>query len=77
MRSVFVDGRNSVWHIAFGVLAVKYSIIIPIFLMYQFILKPDRNSLVDTVEFAVGYVLMLLWIKIAYKKKGWTVMLNF
>jgi hypothetical protein len=45
--------------------------------MYQFILKPDRNSLVDTVEFAVGYVLMLLWIKIAYKKKGWTVMLNF
>lgn len=69
MRPLFTDGRNSVWHVAFGALAVKYSIIIPIFLMYQFLLKPDRNSLVDTVEFTVGYVLMLLWIKIAYKNK--------
>jgi hypothetical protein len=69
MRLLFADGRNSVWHVAFGVLAVKYSIIIPIFLMYQFLWKPDRNSLVDTVEFTVGYVLMLLWIKIAYKNK--------
>jgi hypothetical protein len=37
--------------------------------MYQFLWKPDRNSLVDMVEFTVGYVLMLLWIKIAYKNK--------
>jgi hypothetical protein len=69
MRSVFADGRNSVWHVAFGVLSVKYSIIIPIFLMYQFLLKPDRNSLVDTVEFAVGFMVMYLYSKATVKNE--------
>lgn len=52
------------WHASFGILAVQYSIIIPIFLVYQFLWKPDANSLVDTVEFAVGYMAMYLYSKV-------------
>ena len=63
MRLLFADGRNSMWHIVFGILAFQYSIIIPLFLVYQFLLKRDSNSLIDTAEFAVGYLVIYLYSK--------------
>jgi len=56
MRPLFADGWNSLSHFIFGSLATHYGIIIPLFLLYQFVLKPDSNSWVDTTEFAIGYL---------------------
>jgi len=56
MRPLFVDGWNSFWHIAFGMLAVPVPLLIPFFLLYQFVLKYDGNSIIDTLEFVIGAV---------------------
>jgi len=56
MRPLFTDGWNSLSHFIFGSLATQYGIIIPLFLLYQFVLKPDSNSWIDTTEFAIGYL---------------------
>jgi hypothetical protein len=63
MRLLFADGRNSMWHISFGILAFEYNFIIPLFLIYQFVLKRDSNSLIDVAEFAVGYAAIYLFSK--------------
>ena len=55
MRAPFTDEWNSFWHVVFGLIAVPIPIVIPIFLLYQFVLKYDENSIIDTLEFAVGY----------------------
>jgi len=56
MRPLFTDGWNSLSHFIFGCLATQYGIIIPLFLLYQFVLKPDSNSWIDTIEFTMGYL---------------------
>ena len=55
MRYIFTDGFNSMWHFIFGILAVQYMIITPIFIMYQ-VIQGQPNDVVDVVEFAVGYI---------------------
>ena len=60
MRALFVDGWNSFWHLAFGMLAVPVPLLIPFFLLYQFVLKYDGNSIIDTLEFVIGYVTFLV-----------------
>jgi len=60
MRALFVDGWNSFWHLAFGMLSVPVPLLIPFFLLYQFVLKYDGNSIIDTLEFVIGYVTYLL-----------------
>jgi hypothetical protein len=62
MRPLFADGCNSMFHVVFGSLAFQHRIIIPLFLLYQFVLKPDSNSWVDTAEFAIGYLLTLVML---------------
>ena len=69
MRSLFTDGWNSLWHASFGIMAVQYNIIIPIFLVYQCLLKPDANTLVDVAEFAVGFMVMYLCSKATVKNE--------
>jgi len=56
MRDLFTDNWNSAWHFIFGVLAIKFWIIIPVFIIYQYIIKYDNNSTIDTLEFAIGYL---------------------
>jgi hypothetical protein len=60
MRALFVDGWNSFWHIAFGMLSVPVPLLIPFFLLYQFVLKYDGNSMIDTLEFVIGAVAYLV-----------------
>ena len=57
VRLIFTDSWNSLWHVIFGILAVHVWIIIPVFFLYQFVLKYDDNSCIDTAEFGVGYCL--------------------
>jgi len=65
MRYLFTDGGNSLSHFLFGILAARYTFMIPLFLIYQYILKYDENSSIDVLEFAIGYVaarfIYLLW----------------
>jgi hypothetical protein len=57
MRPVFTDGWNSFWHFVFGIIGYKFSLIVPMFLFYQYILKYDYNSEIDTLEFEAGFTL--------------------
>ena len=68
VRLIFTDRWNSFWHVLFGVLSVRLWWIIPIFLVYQFILKYDENSTIDTAEFFIGYFFELLVNQILYQK---------
>jgi len=60
MRALFVDGWNSFWHIFFGMLSVPVPLLIPFFLLYQFVLKYDGNSMIDTLEYVIGYIAFLV-----------------
>jgi hypothetical protein len=60
VRLIFTDSWNSLWHVVFGILATRFWLIIPIFLLYQFVLKYDENSIIDTAEFFIGYFFHLL-----------------
>jgi hypothetical protein len=57
MRAIFTDGWNSIWHFIFGIIGYKIQIIVPVFLIYQYILKYDHNSGIDTQEFDIGFML--------------------
>ena len=56
MRPPFTDGWNSFWHIAFGMLAVQLPWTAVLFLLYQFVLKYDGNSPIDTFEYLAGAI---------------------
>ena len=68
VRLIFSDSWNSLWHVVFGFLAVRLWWIMPIFLIYQFILKYDENSVIDTAEFFVGYFFEILIQRILQAK---------
>ena len=55
-RKLFTDGWNSFWHVFFGVIAVRFSIAIPIFIAYQLIDYKDVNLMVDIIEFFIGFI---------------------
>ena len=55
MRPLFTDGWNSFWHVFFGVLAIHFYIIIPVFVLYQLIDWYDVNMMIDLSEFFIGY----------------------
>lgn len=54
MRPLFTDGFNSAVHVALGY-ALGSSFLLP-FLLYQYVLKPDVNSTVDSAEYLVGWL---------------------
>lgn len=56
-RRLFTDNWNSFWHIAFGVLAVKFKMLVPLFIFYQFLDMGEVNVFVDIIEFLCGYIL--------------------
>jgi hypothetical protein len=51
-RKLFTDGFNSIVHLALGVLLGAQGLLL--FAAYQWVLKPDVNSLVDTTEYLIG-----------------------
>ena len=55
MRLLFTDKWNSFWHVFFGMLSVRYQIIIPAFILYQLIDWHDKNMMCDLSEFFIGY----------------------
>ena len=57
MRPLFTDGWNSFWHVLFGILAVRYYLIVPLFVIYQLLDWQDENLVCDLLEFAVGYMM--------------------
>ena len=59
MRYLFTDGLNSFLHFILGIVSYKIPIIIPGFLGYQFVWKPDSNKFVDTTEFVSGFMLYM------------------
>jgi hypothetical protein len=63
-RRLFTDNWNSFWHVAFGVLAYKLKLLVPLFIFYQFLDITDINVFVDIVEFLCGYILAAVfnWI---------------
>jgi len=54
-RRIFTDGWNSMWHFIFGLLAVKFTLLTPLFVAYQFLDVTDINLPVDIYEFFLGY----------------------
>jgi hypothetical protein len=53
-RHLFTDGLNSFWHFFFGIAAIKYKWIIPLFIIYQLYDYNDKNLFVDITEFLLG-----------------------
>lgn len=60
MRLLFTDKWNSFWHLFFGMLAVRYQIIVPAFILYQLIDWHDKNMMCDLSEFFIGFGLYTL-----------------
>jgi hypothetical protein len=56
-RRLFTDNWNSFWHIALGVMAIKFKMLVPLFIFYQFLDVGEINVFVDIVEFLCGYML--------------------
>ena len=54
-RELFTDGWNSLWHVFFGMLSIRFIFILPIFVIYQLIDFHDKNLLTDLTEFFIGF----------------------
>jgi hypothetical protein len=53
-RAFFTDGWNSFWHVFFGIVSIRFNIIMPIFIIYQLIHLYDKNLFIDISEFFIG-----------------------
>ena len=70
MRQLFVDNYNSIFHVFFGIIANRFFIIVPLFLLYQSLEalyfyyneKKDENLVIDVAEFFIGYFVGLIII---------------
>jgi hypothetical protein len=63
-RDVFTDGWNSFWHVFFGILSIRFNIIIPIFIIYQLIHIYDKNLFIDISEFFIGIFGIYVFISV-------------
>jgi len=68
-RALFTDGWNSFWHVFFGILSIRFLIIIPIFVIYQLIDFNDKNLIVDITEFFIGFFGTILFVFILNSSK--------
>lgn len=61
IRKLFSDGYNSFFHFLFGIMAIKFPYIIPLFISYQLfedvLTMEEKNTSVDISEFFIGYSL--------------------
>jgi hypothetical protein len=70
MRYVGTDGWNSFWHVVFGIIAVKLNILVPFFIIYQLMDIHSKNTMVDILEFFIGFVIGVLLFGIKLKTYG-------
>ena len=63
MRWLFVDGFNSVSHVVFGSLSVINPLIAPFFIAYQLIFLSGWNTIIDLLEFVIGYEILALFMR--------------
>ncbi len=61
-RKLFTDGYNSFWHVLFGILSIRFLIIIPIFVIYQLMNLYDINLFIDLLEFFIGLFISIIFI---------------
>jgi len=71
MRPPFTDGHNSFWHVVFGIMAVWFWWITPLFLAYQLKDPIEKNILVDFGEFTVGYMLGFVTANKGLTRPSW------
>jgi hypothetical protein len=55
-RDLFTDGLNSMWHFVFGLFAIRFPLLVPMFIVYQALDIYEINVFVDIYEFLAGYV---------------------
>ena len=60
-RNLFTDGWNSTWHATFGILSKHFPVIIPTFIIYQFIDYKDVNLFIDLSEYFIGFLVCYLF----------------
>lgn len=63
-RRFFTDGWNSLWHFVFGVFAIKFKLLVPLFMLYQCIDIFEDNIFIDIWEFLIGYIFGYLFYMI-------------
>ena len=68
-RPLFTDGWNSFWHVIFGIIAVRYLFIMPIFIAYQLIDIYEVNLFVDLAEFFVGFFVAWILVRFFYRRR--------
>jgi hypothetical protein len=61
-RELFTDGWNSIWHVVFGMLSIRFFYIIPIFVLYQLIDIHDKNLSIDITEFFIGFLGAIIFV---------------
>jgi hypothetical protein len=72
-RELFSDGLNSFWHVFFGLLSIRFLVIIPIFVIYQLINIYDKNLFVDLAEFFIGFFSIILLTNTLFAQKETTI----
>lgn len=63
-RNLFTDGWNSFWHLVFGIFALKFPSIVPMFLIYQILDQKEINVFIDILEFIVGHLVGCVFVYI-------------
>jgi hypothetical protein len=63
MRYLFTDGFNSFTHVMFGSLSALNPLIAPFFIVYQLIFLSGWNTIIDLLEFAIGYQMLLFFMR--------------
>ena len=65
-RPPWTDGWNSFWHFCFGALAVKYPLVVLLFVAYQCLDIYETNILVDLYEFAIGFLVTCVVVLVTF-----------
>lgn len=63
MRDFFTDKFNSIWHFILGILAPFCSLILPVFIIYQYATF-NENVRVHLSEFFLGFIVCISLIKL-------------
>lgn len=59
-RHIFTDGFNSFSHFLFGILAVRYNVLVILFITYQYLDVKEINVHIDVIEFVCGFTVGIL-----------------
>ena len=63
MRWILTDGFNSFIHVLYGSLSAINPLIAPFFILYQLVFLSGWNTIIDLLEFGIGYETLALFMK--------------